>query len=258
MPGILAVLIAKLAGLGAVAKVAAATTTAALTMALGAGTGLLPLPGGNADPAVVAQGAIDQATAAVNSAVASVPATTVGGTAVQAAAATSVTSPAGSGSAEASTAAVTPAAAPAKLPAVANVVTPTIPALPAIPSCVANLVPTGGTVPDPAKLVAQLPACVLSVVSAHLPLDTIQSAIGSANLPVDVSKCLSSVLGSVPGFADGNLSGLPQLLSACLPTGSTPGLGSIPGIGSIPGMGSIPGIGSIPGMGSIQSMGSGR
>ncbi len=230
MPGFLAVPIAKLAGLGAVTKVAAATATAALTMAVGAGAGVLPVPGGTADSAVVAQGAIDQVVAAVGSASASVPTTTSTGSPAQAAVATSVTSPAGSSSAKASTVVTPPAAVtPAKVAAVSSVATPAIPAPPAMPSCVANLLPAGGTAPDPTKLVSQLPACIQSVVAAHLPLDAIQSAIGSANLPVDVSRCLSSVLASVPGFMGGDLSGLSQLVSACMPSGSVPGTGSMPG-----------------------------
>jgi len=67
-------------------------------------------------------------------------------------------------------------------------------------------------------------------VTAHLPIDSIQHVIGSANLPVDVSTCLSSVLGSLPGITGGNVSGLPQLLAACLPKGPIPGMGSIPGL----------------------------
>ena len=231
MPGILAALIAKLAGLGTVAKAAIATTTAVVTMAVGgAATGVLPLPGGGADPAAIAQDAVDQATSAVGSTSGSLPPTISAGDSVPTADA-AVTSPS------------SPAGASATAATSANVPTPTvptIPALPAIPSCVANLVPTGATVPNPATLVAQLPACVLSVVTASLPLDTIQSAIGSANLPVDVARCLSSVVGSVPGFAGGNLSGLPELLAACLPTGSFPGMDSIPDMGSFPGMDSIP------------------
>lgn len=255
MPGFLAVLIVKLAGLGAVTKVAAATTTAALTMALvGAGTGVLPVPSGAADTALVARGGIDHATAAEVSSAFSLPVGTSGGTAAPAAAV--VLSPTDSTSAKASTVVPTPAAAPAKLPslsnvgAVSNVATPTIPTLPAIPRCVANLLPTGGTPPDPTMLVAQLPACIQSVVAAHLPLDTVQRAIGSANLPVALSKCLSAVLGSVPGFVGSDLSDVPRLLAACLPTGPVSGTGSIPGTGSLPGAGSIPGIGSLPGISS--------
>ncbi len=101
----------------------------------------------------------------------------------------------------------------------------------------------GGTVPDPTVLISQLPACIQSVIAAHLPLDTIQQVIGTANLPVSVSKCLTAVLGSGPGFVSGDVSGVSRLLAACLPTGSIPGMGSLPGLGSIPGMGSVPGLG---------------
>jgi hypothetical protein len=88
---------------------------------------------------------------------------------------------------------------------------------------VSDLIPTGGTLPDPERLVAELPACIVTVVTEHLPLDTIQSIIGSANLPVDVSRCLSAVVSSLPGFSGGDLSGLSQLLSSCMPTGFTGG-----------------------------------
>lgn len=226
MPGFLTALIAKLAGLGTVAKAAIATATAALTLAAAGGaTGVLPLPGGQTDPGVVAQAAVPQTTAAVPTTT-STPATT-STTAVKAAGGASV----GSSTGSTSTKATTSVATPANLPTFAG--------LPAIPSCVSNLIPTGGTVPDPAQLVTQLPACILSVVTSHLPLDTIQSVIGSANLPVDLSKCLSSVIGSLPTFAGGDLSGLPKLLSACLPTGSIPGMNFVPGmsgISSMPGM----------------------
>jgi len=95
MPGFLGVLLAKLAGLGTVAKVAVAATTTALTMALGAGTGVLPVPGSQAEPAALAQGAVDHATAPVGAAVKSLLTTAPGGTGAEA----SVTSPAGSASA---------------------------------------------------------------------------------------------------------------------------------------------------------------
>lgn len=245
MPGFLAVLVAKLAGLGAVTKVAAATTTAALTMALGAGTGILPLSGGTAGSTEVAQVAVAQAMAEMSSATASLPSSATGGTPARAAAAATVASPAASSSAKAGAVVPQPAAAvPAKapgVPTVANIASPVTPALPALPGCVADLLPTGGTAPDPMRLVSQLPACIVSVVSARLPLDTIEKAIGAANLPVEVSRCLSRVLSAVPGFVAGDLSGLPGLLAACLPTGPIAGTGSIPGAGAIPGIGSLAG-----------------
>ncbi|MDQ3680362.1 MAG: hypothetical protein M3378_07440 [Actinomycetota bacterium] len=232
MPGFLAALMAKLAAMGTVAKAAIATTTAALTMAAAGGAaGVLPLPGGDSDPAVMAQGAIDQATEAVGTATSPVPPPTSGGTGAQTAGGASVTSPTAATSGRAGTGVATPAGA--RSAAVPNAA---VPAIPAMPSCVAGLIPTGGAMPDPARLATQLPACILSVVQAHLPMDAIQSAIGSANLPVDVSRCLSSVLASVPNFVGGDLSGLSQLVSACLPTGSVPGTGSVPtGSGSFSG-----------------------
>ncbi len=254
MPGFLAVLLAKMAGLGAV-KTTIATATAALTLAVAGGaTGVLPLPGGHAGTGVVATAAVAQSLPA------DVPPPSTGlpeMPGMSAAIETSVSAAATGAEANVSVAAPMVAAA-ATVPVVPDIPLPTLPSLPAIPPCVANLIPAVGIVPDPFTLVAQLPACILSVVTAHLPLDTIQSVIGSFNLPIDIVGCLSSVLGSVPGFVGGNLSGLPQLLAACLPTGAVPGIGSIPGMGSIPDMGSIPFFGSIPFMGLIPGFGTGQ
>ncbi|MDQ3569878.1 MAG: hypothetical protein M3450_10885 [Actinomycetota bacterium] len=232
MPGLLAALMAKLAAMGTVAKAAIATATAALTMAAAGGAaGVLPLPGGDSGPGVVSQTAVDQATAAVGPATSSLPPAMSGGTGAQTTSGASVTPPSAATSARAGTGPAT--AASTNSAAVPNAA---VPAIPAMPSCVASLIPTGGAMPDPARLATQLPACILSVVRAHLPLDAIQSAIGSANLPVNVAGCLSSVLGSVPGFMGGDLSGLSQLVSACMPSGSVPGTGSMPtGQGSFSG-----------------------
>jgi len=224
---LLAVLLAKVAGLGGVAKAAAATATAVVTMGVAGGaTGVLPLPGGSPDPSALVQSAIGGAAADVGRSVTiPVPPTTAGGAAARAATGASVTTPAGSTSAR-TRATVTPPTVP---PAAASIRTvPTIPALPALPTCVANLIPTGRTAPDPTRLVAELPACIRSVVAANLPVDTIRQALGSANLPANVSTCLSAVVGTVTGFTGGDLSGLPQLLSTCLRIGSVPGAGSTP------------------------------
>jgi len=258
MPGFLALLTAKLAGLGALAKAAVAAVTAAVTMTLAGGaTGVIPLPGSRASSAPVAAEAIRDAAAAVSTARSAVPAATLDGTGAQAGAGTSrsTTPSTAAGSAARTTAsaaagtatsvagasklagAATSAAASAgNLPTVAVANSP---ALPALPSCVTNLSATGGTVPDPAKVLTQLPTCIRTVIGARLPLDVIQSAIASAHLPVDVTKCLTSVIRAVPGLAAGDMSALAQLVSSCTP-GSIPGMRSVPGVGSIPGLGSFP------------------
>jgi|GEM_PF-3017693 len=260
MPGFLTGLLAKLAGLGGLTKSAIAAVTAALTMAVAGGaTGVLPLPGAHSGPAAAVQGAVDQATAAVGSATRSLPPTMTGASGVPAASEVSATPPTGSSSTHASTGLAAPTgAAPAQPHAVPQGATPAIPALPAIPSCVADLIPTGATPPDPAHLVSQLPACILGVIKAHLPLDTIKAVVGSAKLPVDLVKCLSAAIGSAPTFTAGDLSSLARLLSACLPKGSVPGMGSIPGMGSVPGAGFFPAMGSVPGMASFPGFKSGR
>ena len=259
----LTALTAKMAGLGTLTKATAAVSTAALTLTVAGGAaGVLPSAGGQPGPAAVAQEAGGQATFALASVPSAAPSTTRGGTEAQATGGASVTTPAGSGSARANTGVATPSATSSaglrSIGALPTPITPALPALPPIPSCVANLIPTGGTAPDPIKLVAQLPACILSVVTSSLPLDTITAVIGSAGLPVDVSTCLTSVLGSVPALASGDMSGLPRLLSDCLPTGSVPSTGSFSGTGSRPGTGSFTGTGSFSGTGSVTGTTSGR
>ena len=63
------------------------------------------------------------------------------------------------------------------------------------------------------------------------------NAIPAGCVPIDISKCLTSVTGSLGSLpATG---GVPQVdLSACMPTGLTSG---IPGVG-----GGIPGLSGIP------------
>lgn len=237
MFGLLAALITKLAGVGIAAK-AAVATTAALAMAVTGGVvaGIVPMPGGNGDAGSIAQPAAEQATDAVSSATDSLPPTTAGETEAEADSEVSVAPATSSTSAGANSGLnTTTDNSSADLPAVPAI--PAVPELPALPTCVTEIIPTGGTVPDSAQLVAQLPACIVSVVTENLPLDVIESAIGSANLPIDVSACLSSVVSSISGFAGGDLSALTQLLSACLPTGSLPGMGT----GQMPDGSSTPG-----------------
>jgi hypothetical protein len=261
MPGALGLLTAKLAGLGTVAKAAIAAITAALTMTVAGGaTGVLPVPGSHTATAVVPQAAVDQAAAALQAAAAaasaaantaanaaastpqvqasvhtSAPSTTAS-TAAATSPKTSVTSNVNAANTAASAGAVTNAAT-----LTTSVTSSTLPLLSKLPSCVAALIPAPGTTPDLAKLFSQLPACILSVVKAHLPLDTVQPAIGSAHLPVDLFKCLVTALKAAPVTAGGtNLSGLRQALAGCLPAGSLPGTAT--GSASVPGLGSFTGL----------------
>ena len=243
MLGFLAVPIAKLAGLGTLTKAAAAVSTAALTMTVAGGAaGVLQPPDGPSPGEVVVQHAAPQASASAGSVTSRASSTASVGTPAPTTTGAKVTTPIGSGSAQASTASSSAPAAAANLPRLPAAPVPAVPALPALPGCVANLVSAGGTAPDPIRLVSQLPVCILSVVKASLPLDAIRSAIGSAGLPAEVSACLSSVLSSVPGLAGGDLSGLQQVLSDCLPTGTIPGGGTFSGMGPFPGIGSFSGV----------------
>ena len=231
MPGFLGALIAKLVG-GTVAK-AALATTAALTMVVGGGAaaGIIPT-GGDTDPVAVAQSDLDEANGTADAAVEPAPTAPAVEATEPAADEASVTPPAAS--ADTNTAAA-PAADMPDVPDVSTFIPEAV-----VPPCVSDLIPSGGSVPDPTQLVSQLPTCILSVVTANLPLDLIEQAIGSANLPVDVSGCLTSVLASLPTFVSGDLSGLSGILSACVPAEFIPGSGS----GSFPGSEFIPGSGS--------------
>lgn len=183
-------------------------------MAVAVGTAGV-LPGAGTDAGVVTQGVVQQASPTTAQAADPLPAPTPGGPEVEA---TGWTTTPTAGSTSPRAAGVAPTTTSANLPAGAGGALPTSPA---IPGCVADLIPTGGTPPDPDRLINELPACIVTVVTDHLPLDTIQSIIGSANLPVDISRCLSAVVSSLPGFSGGDVSGLSELLSSCMPTGFT-------------------------------------
>ncbi len=237
MPGFLSALTGKITGLGTVAR-AAVVTTVAVAMVVGGAGAVLSLPDNGVDAAVVVPAAVDQPAATVT---VEAPAATVASPA-PAPAAAAEPAPAPAASARA-TAPAASAAASADLPALpkapkasarkaptaaaADIPTPTLPALPAIPGCLSELIPTSGTMPDPVELATQLPSCILSLVMGSVPLDLIRSVLDSANLPVDIFGCLSSVLSAVPTFATGDLSRLPQLLTACMPTGDFSGMGSM-------------------------------
>ncbi len=261
MPGALALLTAKLAGLGTAAKAVIAAITAAVTMTLAGGaTGVLPLPGSHTDAAAVSQAAVQRATAAAGAITSAAPATTTAGsgsavgTSTHASASTSTASAATTAKAAttasgASAAAVVPtvgktANAAANVVNLPGAATGTLPTLPA---CVTALIPTAGTRPDLAKLFADLPACILSVIKAHLPLDGVRGAMGSAHLPADVARCLSAALEAAPATAGAGAPGLRHLLSGCVPAG-------LPGTGT----GTVKGTGSIPGLGSFAGLKTGR
>ena len=75
-----------------------------------------------------------------------------------------------------------------------------------LPPCVKNLIPTSGALPNPTTLLAQIPACI-------------QTVLATANLPVNVSNCVASILGTVTGvLSPGAVGSLPKLnLAACIP-----------------------------------------
>jgi hypothetical protein len=229
--------IAKFAALGTMAKATVATTTA-LSVVLAGATGVLSLPKGQEAPVAASAAAHRRPAAAVNATV-ETPSANASNEAAVAAAPTPSPAAAASASARSATTASVPTSTATRVaaPTVANVPTPpipniTIPTIPSIsnlpnlPPCLTDLIPTGASAPDPFQLVAQLPQCILSVVQAALPLDLIRQVLGSLNLPVDFTGCLSAVLGSIPTFATGDISRLPQMLSACMPTGQLPGMGS--------------------------------
>jgi hypothetical protein len=232
MPGILAGLLSKVAGLGTLAKGGIAAVVAALTMTVAGGaTGVLLHP----------------TTVAGTSASASTSAGTGAVSGVTAGAGASV--PPTSGATAHATVGVTVppvTAAPATVPKAGAPAAVTSPAVPELPACIKNLIPAKGTTPDPAKFIPQLIACIRSLVAAHVPTTGVPSMLGSAGLPAGVASCLSSLFSSMPGIGltGGSLTGGavtaggtaampdPQALAACLPAGSIPGLGSALGSGA--------------------------
>ena len=231
MSGFLSALTGRITGLGTVARAAVATTVA-VSMVVGGAGAVFSLPDDGVEAAVVVPAVVDQpaATVAVEAPAASLApaAAPAPAPAASALASARAAAPAAAARAELPTRPKAPkASAQRAATAAANdIPTPTLPSLPAIPGCLSDLIPTNGTMPDPVQLATQLPSCILSVVMGSVPLDLIQSVLESANLPVDIVGCLSSVLNAFPTFATGDLSRLPQLLTACMPTGDLPGMGS--------------------------------
>lgn len=236
MSGLLAGLLSKLAGLGTAAKAALAAATAAVTMTVAGGAaGVLPIAGGSAGTTASVQ-APAPATATAGVAASATP-SSIAATIVQATAGASTTPTTAHAAAGVTTPASTTAAAAVATPPAPSVQTPTLPTLPALPACIKDLIPAKGTTPDPATLIPKLVACVQSLVATHLSLTDIQGVLGSANLPANVTTCLSSVFSSLPGLTTGSASGLSQVLAACVPTGSLPSFGSIPLPGAFSGAG---------------------
>jgi hypothetical protein len=236
--GFLAGLVAKLTGLGTAVKTAVATISAVLTATLAAGgAGVLPAPAqhvvaslvGSVTPlhfpdtghaagtvqaalghlAPSAAGSVESSTEAPapggdgnSSAGAQV---STGGTPVANAGGTGTVQTRTHGNAPGTSANVAANATPGNIPAlpapVANIVNN-------LPSCLKDLVPTTGSVPDPATLAAQIPPCI-------------QQVLGTISLPADVSKCVASVLGSIGGIAGMSAGSLPDIskldVSSCVP-----------------------------------------
>lgn len=257
--GFVSALLTKLAGAGTAAKATVAGLTAAATMSVaGAAAGVLPGPAQGAVAGVVnamsplnlhgddPTGAADTALAQVDKALTSVPVPVP------------VPAPIPSGAPAASTSAGPKLPVPVpSLPNIPAVAIPSIANLPvevpvSLPACVTNLIPTG-TTPDPTRLLAQIPGCITSV-------------LGSAGMPVDVSRCVAAVLATVNGvLSPGSMGSLPQLnMSACMPfdtsacTSNTvsavapAGMASMPFVGDMisrmfAGFGGLPGLSNVPG-----------
>lgn len=244
-------MLAKLGG----AKAALAGVTAVTTVGLAGGAaGVLPPPAQSLVASVVNSATPfefpsgDDVTAIVQHGVGSLPPVSVPGgpAAPPVSAAASASAGAGSTSGSGSAAVQPPAvpAAPAVVPPV-----PGVPALPpmtvppavaglvrGLPACVANLVPTGGGVADPARLATQIPACIPQI-------------LGAANLPPQVATCVASVLGAIGGASGMSAAGVPTLnVSSCVPLDSTKCVSGVLGLlATMPGAGSLPGLSTVPG-----------
>lgn len=263
--GVLAGLLAKVSGVGTAAKATVAGIAAVATMGVaGAAAGVLPGPAQNAVATAVNAATpfqfpgTDAVNGAVEHATGQIPKVDVPKVVPPSVPSVSVDVGAKAGSTSAGAGAKV---APSATPAVPNVGVPSLPPVavpPAVggliknlPACVTNLVPTGGGVPDPAKLATQIPACIPQVLAA-------------AGLPVDVAKCIASVLGSIGGASGMTTGSVPSIgslkLSSCVPVDATKCVSSmlgllanLPGVsGGFPGFaGAIPGFGSIPGLSNV-------
>jgi hypothetical protein len=223
---LLSALLAKIAGAGTVVKAAIATTTAFATMTVaGAAAGVLPGPvqgvvGGainavsplnvpTGDPADTVAAATDIVNNVVGSLPTDLPTSPLG-------ADVTVQTPAGPISAGTSSNLGLPEIPQVSIPniSIPNLPLPQLPdingvvaSLPVqLPDCVKNLLPSSGAMPNPTALVAQIPACI-------------QTVLATTSLPVNVSSCVAAVLGTVTGVLNpASIGSLPQLdVSACAP-----------------------------------------
>lgn len=234
--GILGGLLAKLAGLGSVAKVAVATTTAAITMTVaGAASGVLPVGGGQSGSAVTV-GAIDQTVAAADTA----PPATSSDASVQGTNGASVATSVGS----ASTAA-----------GAGTAVQPLAPQTPTLP--MSSLPIPGGSLPDVSRL-TQIPTQVLGCLTPVLDLvrslptvptgqiseigpkvvGCVSGVVKDLPLPNGLSACVSNLMSFVANITSQLPTGTPSVanfnVSSCIPTGLPvpTGLPGLPFFGS--------------------------
>ncbi|MEN3314586.1 MAG: hypothetical protein V7605_820 [Acidimicrobiaceae bacterium] len=251
--GFLTGLLAKLAGLGSMAKLAVATTTAALTMTVvGASTGVVPFSGNHSNPGL-SQGApgttVDAGTS--TSAESHDTGITAGGDA-------SLTTPPGSATAAHTDAAVgTSAASGLSTSSTSSASTGS----PAVGTSASNLAATSGTgLPDVSGLTqvpGQVLACLTPVLDLVKSLPTaaagggggfrdavdqitrigpsvvacVTGIVKSLPLPSGLSTCVSQILTFVRGLAAQAPTGVPDLggldLASCIPAGlpvpGTPG-----------------------------------
>ena len=241
--GILAGLLAKLAGAGPAAKGALAGVTAVTTMAMAGGAaGVLPGPAQTLVASVVNAATpfefpgVDDPTAIVESVTGTLPQLPV-------------PVPVPALPATPATPALTPAVP--GLPSVPNLPQVSIP--PAVsglvnglPACVKNLIPAGGGAPDPTKLAAQIPGCITQV-------------LGTSSLPPEVAKCVASVLGTIGGASGMSTAAVPSVgglnMSSCVPMDTSKCVSSMLSLlatlpssgGGLPNLGSLPGLTNLAG-----------
>ncbi|HEX3393953.1 MAG TPA: hypothetical protein VHS52_05445 [Acidimicrobiales bacterium] len=251
--GFLAGLLAKLAGLGSMAKLAVATTTAALTMTVvGASTGVVPFSGNHPNPGIT-QGAtgttVDTGTST------SAESHDTGVTATGDA---SLTTPAGSGSTGAHAAVGTPATSGLSTSSSSSASTSSS----AAATSASNPAATSGTgLPDVSGLTqvpGQVLACLTPVLDLVKSLPTagvggggidqitrigptvvacVTGIVKSLPLPSGLNTCVSQILTFVRGLAAQAPTGVPDLggldLASCIPAGlPVPGMpGGLPFMG---------------------------
>lgn len=260
---LLAGLLAKVGGLGTAAKAALAGATAVTTLGVAGGAaGVLPGPAQDAVAAAVGTVTpfeLPVATGAVGSARAGAPGADdlrvpapvslppVVATATPTPSASASVSPSAAGPAKAVRSTDTHGAAEATAPTVPQVTVPPAVAglVSGLPACVKDLVPATGPVPDPATLAARIQACIPQVLS-------------TANLPPEVARCVSAVLGAIGGASGMDPARIASLgslnLSACVPMDASTCVNSMMRfLATLPGPGSrLPTTGSFAGVGTVS------